>query len=169
MACLNALAEDNQEGKDQELDDDEAFKRVVELTGIGDVDVLIERLAEKEHVHFGLFHRINEIEVEAAKNDARIAAVTQELARVRRRDLKSDSQRQQSREEQRRRREAELRDMAARTEAHVLCWTHVCAEIEVVHDALGLAVHDDLLDSNGITENNVMRERHAALCKTPEQ
>jgi len=168
LACLNALAEDSQEGKDQELGDDEAFKRAVELTGIDDVDVLIERLVDKENVHFGLFHRINEIEVEAAKNDARIAAVTQELARVR---LNSDSQHQKERrslEEKRRRLEAELREVAARTEAQVLCWTKVRAEIEVVHDALGLSVHADLIGSDGITENNVMQYLAAIENKASE-
>lgn len=171
MFPSRAAADGNEDGEKQEFDDDEALKRVIELTGTSDIDLLIGQLAEKENLHFGLFRRINEIEMEASKNEANISVVNQELARVLGRCSLEDAQTKKELKElgdKRTQLEANICDVDAQTETQLLCWNNFRGSISAVHDALGLSVSDLGVGTDGITEHNVMQYLAAIENKASE-
>mmetsp|Transcript_13670 Transcript_13670/g.29363 ORF Transcript_13670/g.29363 Transcript_13670/m.29363 type:complete len:311 (+) Transcript_13670:606-1538(+) len=172
-ASTKTTAEENEE--EEEFDDekalDEALGKVIELTGISDVDVLIERLTQTEEIHFGLFKTINELEAEASKNETKLSDAEQELKRVQRCGINNNTQRQKeltSMEEKQKQLKTNIHDVELQCEEKLGIWNSVRSRIMTVHNELGLSAPEDLIGTNSVTENNVMQYLAAIENKTSE-
>ena len=138
---------------------DMAFSKVVELTGIKDVDKLISRLVETEEKHFGLFSRISELEAEASENEARIAEAQQELKRVQLKTCSSDTHRQKELMSMKGKREApedKFHEIEVTMTEKLDVWSTLRSRILAVHKELGLSMPETLAETNIVTEHNVM-------------
>lgn len=131
----------------EEFDDekvlDDALAKVFELTGIDNVDTLIERITATEETNFSLFSRIAELEAEASQNDAKISDAEQELARVQRSGVNNGTKRQKELHDMKEKRlnlATKIRHVEAQLEAQVNLWNGLKSKILTVHNELGLSV-----------------------------
>ena len=131
----------------EEFDDekvlDDALAKVFELTGIDNVDTLIERITATEETNFSLFSRIAELEAEASQNDAKISDAEQELARVQRSGVNNGTKRQKELHDMKEKRlnlATKIRHVEAQLEAQMNIWNGLKSKILTVHDELGLSV-----------------------------
>lgn len=122
---------------------DEALAQVFAMTGINDVDVLIERLTQTEEIHFGLFKTINELEAEASKNERILEDAEQELKRVQRCGINNNFKRQKEMEELSLEQKSlleKIRDVENQCREKEKTWNSIRSRIMTVHDELGLSV-----------------------------
>lgn len=160
VADSNVKKHDDMEEFDDEKVLDEALAKVKELTGINDVESLIESLNQTEERNFSRFSYItHELENEAAKLDANIAQSERELERVKCRGLNDGTHRQKelrTMEEKKKQLDQKINEAEKEYQEQLLIWQRAKASICSCFDALSLSRPDSLLTTNGITENNVI-------------
>jgi len=146
-ASQKTSADESQEKDEKDFDDekalDEALAKVFELTGINNVEELLEKLTQTEELHFGLFSRIGELEVEAEKNEAKISDAEQELKKAQRGTINNDTQKQRevhAMEEKQREMEEKLLGVEVQHQAQLDTWNKMRSKILACHDELGLSV-----------------------------
>jgi len=153
-----ASAEENQNEEnecDDELAMDTALAKIKTLTGIDDIDQLIKAIEEKKELRFGLFTRINEIEEQMSKNEAKIASAELELKQLQRSGLNANAQKQkemQSLQQKQLRLEANAQEVDNQHQTQLQTLNSIREKIETVHSNLGLAVPEDVIGTDNISE-----------------
>ena len=139
-------AEEDQ-NEEEEYDDeqalDDALAKIKSLSGIDDVDNLIQAIEQKEELHFGLFSRIAELEEEAAKMESKITDAEEELKKVQRCGKNSVTQKQKELkllDKKQKQLQEKAQYIEAQYQAQIDVWNSVRSKIMTVHNELGLSV-----------------------------
>lgn len=139
-------AEEDQ-NEEEEYDDeqalDDALAKIKSLSGIDDVDNLIQAIEQKEELHFGLFSRIAELEEEAAKIESKITDAEEELKKVQRCGKNSVTQKQKELkllDKKQKQLQEKAQYIEAQYQAQIDVWNSVRSKIMTVHNELGLSV-----------------------------
>ena len=152
-----ASVEDNQNEDefDDELAMDTTLAKIKTLTGIDDIDQLTKALEEKQELRFGLFTRLNEIEEQMSKNEAKIASAELELKQLQRSGLNANTQKQkdmQSLQQKQLHLEAKAEEVDNQYQTQLQTLNSIREKIETVHRNLGLAVPEDVIGTDNISE-----------------
>ncbi|KAL9189204.1 hypothetical protein ACHAXT_011694 [Thalassiosira profunda] len=175
-AAAQKLAAEKATSREEEYEDDEsaldeALVKVFQLTGIDDVDVLIERLVQSEDLRLSLFTSISDLEAQAADNETKIADAKQELERAQRCGVNKDTQTQKdlaSMAEKRRLLEEKIKDVEAELESQMSVWKGMMERVSDVHSELGLELEEDLVKDSAVNEGNVLQYLAAIESKASE-
>ena len=139
-------AEEDQ-NEEEEYDDeqalDDALAKIKSLSGIDDVDNLIQAIEQKEELHFGLFSRIAELEEEAAKMESKITDAEEDLKKVQRCGKNSVTQKQKELkllDKKQKQLQEKAQYIEAQYQAQIDVWNSVRSKIMTVHNELGLSV-----------------------------
>lgn len=139
-------AEEDQ-NEEEEYDDeqalDDALAKIKSLSGIDDVDNLIQAIEQKEELHFGLFSRIAELEEEAAKMESKITDAEEELKKVQRCGKNSVTQKKKELkliDKKQKQLQEKAQYIEAQYQAQIDVWNSVRSKIITVHNELGLSV-----------------------------
>ena len=139
-------AEEDQ-NEEEEYDDeqalDDALAKIKSLSGIDDVNKLIQAIERKEELHFGLFSRIAELEEEAAKIESKITDAEEELKKVQRCGKNIVSQKQKELkllDKKQKQLQEKAQYIEAQYQAQIDVWNSVRSKIMTVHNELGLSV-----------------------------
>lgn len=141
-----ASQESQGEGVD-ELDDeralDIALAKVMEASGIRDVDQLIKKIVQTEDQMYSIFSRIAELDALASENETKIADAEQELKRVQRSGINHNKQAHEKvslLEERREKLEDLIREAEQKSQSQVKTWDNIRKRILTVHNVLDISV-----------------------------
>jgi len=173
-ADREATVDDNTSSGTDEYDEeqalDEALAKIKLLTGTDEVE-LIQKIEQREQLHFGLFCRISELEEEAVQNEIKIADAQLEVKQIECCAKNSSTQKQKELEAKQSRLkhlEERLADVEAQHQAQIDTWECLRSKIMVIHNDLGLTMPEGLIGDNDVSENNALQYLGAIEKKTTE-
>ena len=169
------ISTEEEEQCNEDLDDscetlDAKMEQVMRLSGIDDMDSLIERISGNEERLLSRFQYISEIEAEVARVEDDIINAAKELEKKKSKGLHFQMQHLNEREVAKQNWQKiheKVQALDRQYESQIELWEKMRTGIEKVHNKLGL-ITPDILGSDGVSESNVFAYLAEVEKKTTE-
>eukprot|EP00753_Platysulcus_tardus_P000813 PLAT10730.2.p1 GENE.PLAT10730.2~~PLAT10730.2.p1 ORF type:complete len:579 (-),score=344.83 PLAT10730.2:133-1869(-) len=141
---------------------EEAFAKIQEVTGISDVDELVDKFIEAEDKNFSLFNYVNQLNEEIEKLEGSIHGVKAEIEKYRGEGISTDNQRKKilkDLEAKLSRTEAKAEEYDFKYSASMKTVSQLKAGIHTIFYKIGCdaSAVEEMFGDHGVTESNMMQ------------